>query len=107
MLTVCVSLVFGGEYVLFRIICSLLCSIVVDRFDVDPHSIQYENRLAKPTNVEEMKYYSVLCQAFAGSGDQIYGGKGTKSLCSINVDTFQVVPHSIQYGKRTIEATTK
>ena len=50
MFTVCVSLVLDSKYLQSRIICSLLCSIIVDTFEVDPHLIQYEKCLVKPTN---------------------------------------------------------
>ena len=33
---------FLSKYVQFRINCSLLCSIIVDIFEVDLHLIQYE-----------------------------------------------------------------
>ena len=46
MFTECVSLVVDNKYVQFQIIWSLFYSIIVDTFDVDPHSIQYEKRLA-------------------------------------------------------------
>ena len=35
----------GSEYLQFQIISSFLCIIIVDTFDVDPHSIQYEKCL--------------------------------------------------------------
>mgnify|MGYP002803555676 CR=1 FL=1 len=38
MFTACVSLVLDSKYVQFRIICSLLFSIIVDIFEVEPHS---------------------------------------------------------------------
>ena len=50
MFTLCVDLVYGSEYVQFQIISSLLCSTIVDTFEVDPHSIQYEKCLVKPSN---------------------------------------------------------
>ena len=50
MFTVSVILVCGSKYVQFRIICSLLCSTTINTFKVDPHSIQYEKSLVKPTN---------------------------------------------------------
>ena len=33
-----------------RIICSLLCSIIVDTFEVGLYSIQYDKRLVKHAN---------------------------------------------------------
>ena len=39
-------IVCGGKYVPFGIICS----IIVDTFEVDPHSIQYEKCLASETD---------------------------------------------------------
>ena len=50
MFTLCVDLVFGSEYVQFQIISSFLCIIIVDTFEVDPHSIQYKKCLMKPSN---------------------------------------------------------
>ena len=50
MFTLCVDLVYGSEYVQFQIIPSLLCRTMVDTFEVDPHSIQYEKSLMKPSN---------------------------------------------------------
>ena len=50
MFIVCVSLVVYSEYVQFRVICSFLCSIIFDTFEVDPQSIQYEKHTVKPTN---------------------------------------------------------
>ena len=45
MLTVCISLVFDSKYGQFRIICSLLCSVIADTIEFDPHSIQYQKHL--------------------------------------------------------------
>ena len=50
MFTVSVILVLDSKYVQFRIICSLLCCTTINTFKVDPHSIQYEKCLVKPTN---------------------------------------------------------
>ena len=44
-----------SKYVQFSIISSLLFSIIVDIFEVDPHSIQYGKRLVKPTNSTDGK----------------------------------------------------
>ena len=58
MFTVSVILVFDSKYVQFRIICSLLCSTTINTFKVDPHSVQYEKCLVKPTN--SILFYSIL-----------------------------------------------
>ena len=50
MFTENVSLVLDSKCVQLGTICSLLCNITVDTFEVDPHAIQYVKRLAKPTN---------------------------------------------------------
>ena len=47
MFTACVGPVLDVEYVQFRIICSVLCRINVDTFEIDPHSIQHGKRLVK------------------------------------------------------------
>ena len=42
MFTAFASLRLDSEYIQFQIICLVSCSIIVDAFKVDPHSIQYE-----------------------------------------------------------------
>ena len=37
MFAVCGDIVLDGEYMQFKIICSLSCSNIVNTFDVDPH----------------------------------------------------------------------
>ena len=51
MFTVCVSLVLDSKCVQFWIICSIVCSIIVNT-EVDPCSIQYDKHLVKPTNID-------------------------------------------------------
>ena len=51
-----VSFVLDSVYVQFGIICSLLCNIFIDTFEVDPHSIEYEERLVKPINPREREH---------------------------------------------------
>ena len=46
----CISLVFGGKYVEFRIIFSLQYSISIDTFEVDPPSDSLHNAVVKPKN---------------------------------------------------------
>ena len=52
MFTENVSFVLDSKCVQFEIICSLMCNITVDTFEVDPHSIQYEKHLVQPTNTQ-------------------------------------------------------
>jgi hypothetical protein len=47
----CVSLVFGGKYVEFRIIISLQYSISINTFEVDPPSDSLHNAVVKPNNI--------------------------------------------------------
>ena len=48
------SLVLDSKlYVQFRIIFSLLCTIIVYKFEVDLHSVQQEKRSMKPTNMRK------------------------------------------------------
>ena len=47
---ICVSFALDSKYVQFQIICSLLCSLIVDTFEVDPCSIPYKKCQVKPTN---------------------------------------------------------
>ena len=51
MLTVCVDLGLGSKHVKFQIISSLLYTITVGTFLVDPHSIQYKRCSMKPSNI--------------------------------------------------------
>jgi hypothetical protein len=46
----CISLVFGGKYMEFRIIFSLQYSISIDTFEVDPPSDSLHNAVVKPKN---------------------------------------------------------
>jgi hypothetical protein len=46
----CISLVFGGKYMEFRIIFSLQYSISINTFEVDPPSDSLHNAVVKPKN---------------------------------------------------------
>jgi hypothetical protein len=46
----CISLVFGGKYMEFRIIFSLQNSININTFEVDPPSDSLHNAVVKPNN---------------------------------------------------------
>jgi hypothetical protein len=46
----CISLVFGGKYMKFRIIFSLQYSISINIFEVDPPSDSLHNAVVKPKN---------------------------------------------------------
>ena len=50
MFTLCVSSVLDSKYVQFRIICTLLCTMIVDTFETDSQLIHYEKRLVQFTN---------------------------------------------------------
>ena len=63
MFTVCVNLVLESEH-LFQIIFSLLYSIIVDTFDVNPHCIYYGKRFAKPSNTYALLAVVIILTAF-------------------------------------------
>jgi methyl coenzyme M reductase subunit C len=52
----CISLVFGGKYMEFRIIFSLQYSISINTFEVDPPSDSLHNAVVKPKNM----YFNAL-----------------------------------------------
>jgi hypothetical protein len=50
LLVLCISLVFGGKYVEFRIIFSLQYSMSINTFEVDPPSDSLHSAVVKPKN---------------------------------------------------------
>jgi hypothetical protein len=55
----CISLVFGGKYMEFRIIFSFQYSISINTFEVDPPSDSLNNAVVKPKN--RLSYCRILC----------------------------------------------
>jgi hypothetical protein len=72
----CISLVFGGKYMEFRIIFSLQYSISIDTFEVHPPSDSLDNAVVKPKIYNMIVYNTV----FSGSCSKVQLFPGNLTL---------------------------